>query len=95
MYRTGNCVKRLRSGFNVGPGSASKLGKISGSEIPNPITIYLQTAMSYLLALGNTMHKNLPDEEKQGKINTLMINGLLRFTTGQTKTSGIWMDPQH
>ena len=33
------------------------------------------------------MHKKLPEEEKQGKINTLMINGLLRFTTGQTKTS--------
>ena len=47
----------------------------------------IQTVMSHLLALGNTMHKNLPEEEKTGKINTLMINGLLKFTTGQTKTS--------
>ena len=39
------------------------------------------------MALGKIMHKNLPEEEKHGKINTLMINGLLRFTTGQTKTS--------
>ena len=47
----------------------------------------LHTVMSHLMALGQIMHKNLPEEEKQGKINTLMINGLLRFTTGQTKTS--------
>ena len=43
--------------------------------------------MSHLLALGKIMHKNLPEEEKKGKINTLMINRLLKFTTGQTKTS--------
>ena len=47
----------------------------------------IQTVMSHLLALGNTMHKNLSEEEKNGKINTLMINGLLKFTTGQTKTN--------
>ena len=33
------------------------------------------------------MHKNLSEDEKSGKINTLMINGLLKFTTGQTKTN--------
>ena len=47
----------------------------------------IQTVMSHLMALGKIMHKNLPEEEKQGKINTLMINGLRKFTTGQTKTS--------
>ena len=47
----------------------------------------LHTVMSHLMALGKIMHKNLPEEEKQGKINTLMINGLLKFTTGHTKTS--------
>ena len=47
----------------------------------------IQTVVSHLLALGNTMHKNLPEEEKKGKMNTLMINGLLKFMTGQNKTS--------
>ena len=47
----------------------------------------IQTVMSHLLVLGNIMHTNLPKEEKKGKINMLMINGLLKFTTGQTKTS--------
>ena len=47
----------------------------------------IQTVRSHLMALGKIMHKDLPEEEKKGKINTLMINGLLKFTTGQTKTS--------
>ena len=39
----------------------------------------IQTVMSHLSALGNTMHKNLPEEEKKRKINMLMINARYHY----------------
>ena len=44
----------------------------------------LQTVMSHLLAIVNSLYNDIAEPEKGHSISRLMVNGLLTFTTGRT-----------